>query len=211
MTNLLSILREANSRLLREEIRHASTPEQEEVSNGNLLANKDEGHLRHFRQAEASDNGPRHDDRDTNPDTTRPSSTEKLPRVKSIRRSVESVEVSNSLESQGIFVRHLEGRGVDSVDSPASQRLIETPDDLEARLAIMIYDGGLTEAEAFEVLSVQLVLPSYLDVVDQVTGGQYPTESRLEATRCWLNQSEHTAVMLDAQTTRHVGLAKGFR
>jgi hypothetical protein len=212
MTNLLSILREANSQLLREEIRHPSTPEQEEVSNDNPPANKDQRHFRHSRHPEASDRSCRHDDRNTNLDATRLSKAEKLARVKPIWQGVESVEVSASVEHQGIFVRHLKRRSVGSVDSPTSQRLIETPDDLEERLAIMIYDGGLTEAEAFEVLSVQLALPSYLNVVGQITGGKYPTEADwLEATRCWLNQVSTTAVMLDAETTGHVGLVKRFR
>jgi hypothetical protein len=54
---------------------------------------------------------------------------------------------------------------------------------------IMTIDGGLTEEEARAALGLPPVLPSFYEVVDEVSGGRYAgPEDWLLATSIWVEQ-----------------------
>jgi hypothetical protein len=77
-----------------------------------------------------------------------------------------------------------------SIPCPAAPAF-EFEHDLEERLAIMIVDGGMTEAEARSALGPPLVLPSFYAVVDEVAGGRYPgQEDWLLATNVWIERCQ---------------------
>jgi hypothetical protein len=69
--------------------------------------------------------------------------------------------------------------------------VFECDEDLEERLAIMVIEGGMTEAEAQAALGLPLVLPSFYAIVDEVTGGRYPgPEDWLLATSRWIERCQ---------------------
>jgi hypothetical protein len=84
-----------------------------------------------------------------------------------------------------------------AADLPPSQAAVSTvavpvfefEEDIEERLAIMTMDGGLTEEEARAALGLPPALPSFFEVVDEVTGGRYPgPDDWLLATKIWIDR-----------------------